>query len=122
MKVTCVKLPTLPGGEQPVETRWIGVDTDYQVISLIAQPDGRVVFHVVTDDARYLAWFDSVYFRVADGRLPSTWRARIHEDGMLELAPAAWLVDGFWERYYESDASAVDAVEHELRLLTGSDP
>lgn len=100
---------------------WLKLDAHYDVIGVLTDPVGRVQLHILTDDDQSLAWFDSTHFRVIDGSLSRSWRARIHNDGALELAPSAWLDDGFWERYYDGDRSAIGAVQNQLKLMLGDE-
>ena len=117
MKVICTKVPPTPNGEAPAASPWVTVDAEYHVVSVLAEPGGQVQVQILTDDGRSLAWFDSLNFMTVDGTVSERWTARIGEGGVLELAPKAWLVPGFWEAYYDGEASAVDAVESELQRV-----
>lgn len=118
MKVICTKVPPAPTGEVLDVSAWVTVDAEYHVVSVLAEPDRPVQLQIVTDDGRSLAWFESTNFMTVDGAMPESWTARIGEGGVLELGPAAWLVPGFWEAYYDGDPSAADAVEAELQALS----
>ncbi|XBB66146.1 hypothetical protein ABFU82_18785 [Nocardioides sp. WV_118_6] len=74
-----------------------------------------MLIQIITDDGRSLAWFDSLNFEASDGSVPDRWTVRIGPGGTVALAPASWLVPGFWEAYYDGDPSATQAVEAELR-------
>jgi hypothetical protein len=115
MKVICTKVPPSPTGEALDASPWVTVDAEYDVVSVLAEPDRQVQLQIITDDGRSLAWFDSTNFMTVDGAIPESWTARVGEGGVLELAPASWLAPGFWEAYYDGDPSATDAVEAELR-------
>ena len=41
-------------------------------------------------------------FETVDDRIPSNWVCRYDEDGFLNLAPASWLVEGFWGDDYST--------------------
>ena len=98
---------------------WVTLDREYAVVSMLAEPGGRVQLQVLTDDGRSLGWFDSTNFMTVDDCIPSNWTARVGEGGVLELAPAVWLAPGFWEAYYDGDAEVADAVAVELRTILG---
>ncbi|WP_268531024.1 hypothetical protein ACT17Q_13830 [Cellulomonas sp. CW35] len=93
------------------------VGAEYRVVSVLASPGRRVLLQILTDDGRSLAWFESTDFATVDGAVPESWVVQIGEAGVLRLAPAAWLVPGFWEAYYDEEPSAVGSVESELRAL-----
>lgn len=116
MNVIYIEVPPSPSGETVDASHWVTVDAEYRVVSVLAEPDRRVRLQIVTDDGRSLAWFDSTNFMTVDGAVPESWTAQIGEGGVLELAPASWLVPGFWEAYDDGDPAAADAVETELGL------
>jgi hypothetical protein len=116
MKVICTKVPPSPTGEVLDTSPWVTVDAEYEVVSVIAEPARRVLVQIVTDDGS-LGLFDSTSFMTVDGTVPEGWTARVGEDGVLELAPTAWLAPGFWEAYYDGDPAAIDAVTSELQRL-----
>ncbi|GAT86902.1 hypothetical protein CVCC1112_1561 [Paenarthrobacter nicotinovorans] len=51
--------------------------------------------------------------------MPDNWQAHIGEGGLLEFAPASWLVPGFWEDYYDGDPTAAEIVKTELSKIVG---
>jgi hypothetical protein len=118
MRILCTKLPAPLDGMFLEASPWVTLHREYFVVSMLAEPGGRVQLQVLTDD-RSLAWFDSTNFMTVDGRLPGNWSIRIGEGGALELAPAVWLAPGFWEAYYDGDVTAADAVADELRTILG---
>ncbi|TCC22818.1 hypothetical protein [Kribbella speibonae] len=89
----------------------------YPVISIMAEPGGRVQLQIVADDGRSLAWFDSDTFMTVDSVIPERWVIRVAESGVVDLAPAAWLEPGFWEQYYDGDATAEQTVAYELHQM-----
>ncbi len=117
MKVVCTRVPPSPNGVVLEASPWVTVGAEYHVVSVLAEPHSQVRVQILTDDGRSLAWFDSTDFLTVDGTVPASWAVRIAEAGVLALGPAAWLVPGFWEAYYDEEPSAVGAVESELRAL-----
>jgi len=116
MKVICTKVPLDATGKAQDTSPWVTVGAEYDVVSVIAVPHRELLLQIV-DNEGGLGWFASVDFMTVDGTIPASWVSQIDEKGMLELAPAAWLVPGFWEDYYDGEPSAVDAVEAELQSI-----
>ena len=96
---------------------WVTRDAQYDVVSVLASPIGRVQLQIVADDRRSLAWFDSIYFATVETTIPASWSVHVGEGGVLEIGPAGWHSEGFWEAYYDGDRSAAAAVDRELRQL-----
>jgi len=119
MKILCTKLPAPVDGMELESSPWVTLHREYPVVSLLAEPGGRVQLQILTDDGRSLGWFDSTNFMTVDGSIPSNWTTRVGEGGTLELAPAVWLAPGFWEAYYDGDLTAADAVAAEIRTILG---
>jgi hypothetical protein len=117
MRVVCTRLPLLPDGTTQLDSPWLTEQAEYVVVSLLAEPDGGVQLHLVTDDPMSLGWFDSRNFKTVEASVPRSWAVTVSEEGVVEFAPASWLIPGFWEAYYEGDSSAKQAVEAELSLL-----
>lgn len=117
MRVICTRLPTAVNGTSLESSPWVTLHAEYIVVGLLAEPNGPVQLHIVADDGRSLAWFDSTDFMTVDGSLSGNWVASIRDRGALELAPAAWLAPGFWESYYDGDPATADAVESELQAI-----
>ncbi|MGN6686445.1 MAG: hypothetical protein ACTHK1_02795 [Actinomycetales bacterium] len=105
-------------GKPMTDSAWLSVDRVYRVLSVAATPEGSVQLQVVTDDGRSLGWFESAMFMTTDGAIPPNWVARIGDRGAVELAPARWLVPGFWESFYDLDPGARRVFEEELAAIT----
>jgi hypothetical protein len=78
------------------------------------------------EGAKFLLWsskqqavalFLQADFDVVDGSLSPRWTLKLGRDGFVQMAPQAWQADGFWERYYDCDASAEQIFEHEMALI-----
>lgn len=117
MIVECVVNPVASDTEPPGASPWITVGANYRVAALLAVPNSRIELQIIADDGFSLAWFDSSLFLTVDSSIPKSWTVRVNDAGAVEFAPAAWLVDGFWESYYDGDAIAARAVESELEKL-----
>jgi hypothetical protein len=86
---------------------------------MAATPAGQVQLQIITDDRKSLGWFDSEGFVTTDGAIPSNWTAKVSESGTLEIAPATWHVEGFWEAYYNGDSEAQQVYTEELKMVLG---
>jgi hypothetical protein len=95
---------------------------EYQVLSISAAPNGPIRFQVMTDDRHTPAWFDSAMFTTIDSSLPPNWVVRVGESGALDLAPARWLMPGFWEAFFDRNPEAGAVFDEEMLLLTTSPP
>ncbi|TCC48813.1 hypothetical protein E0H75_19770 [Kribbella capetownensis] len=120
MRVVCVDVPVPVIGMEVESSPWVTLDREYVVLAISAEAGGRVQLQLVTDDKDTLGWFDAGCFVCVEGDVPSTWVVRLGEKGLLELGPEAWLAPGFWEAYYDGDASAADAVESQLAAILGT--
>jgi hypothetical protein len=65
--------------------------------------------------------FEAECFSTVDETIPANWVIRIAELGIFELAPKAWLADGFWEAYYDGDAHAAESVAIESKIIMRDD-
>lgn len=114
MKVVCTRTPA-PVHGLPIEgSPWVELDREYVVLGVLAEPGTVTQLHLLVDSDGSLAWFDSDCFMTVDGGIPTSWTARIGEGGAFELAPSTWHVAGFWERYYDGDSTAQEAVRREV--------
>ena len=105
--------------------RWLTHDQEYVVLSVGLLP-GRTPWLRLLGDEGFEAMFDASDFVVSDDRLSTRWVASIGERGELELAPASWLADDFWERFYSDlpadepgppDRRSYDAFWYEVGLM-----
>lgn len=119
MRVLCVRLISPVDGSAITDSSWLSLHREYAVLSMAATPSGQVQLQVVTDDRQSLGWFDSQGFVTTDGTIPSNWTAKISESGTLEIAPATWHAEGFWEAYYDGDSETRRVYAEELKTVLG---
>jgi hypothetical protein len=94
------------------------IGQEYVVLAVLtaAYSDGKLpVELLILDSDRDPSWVSAACFSVVTGSIPSTWRAKIRENGMLKLGPDAWLEDGFWARYYGDDVAAARTAREVFR-------
>jgi hypothetical protein len=80
---------------------------EYAVIEVGMDPLRRVWFRIENDDGT-LALYDSRGFAEVDGSLPGDWKVRLTGAGSITFGPAALLVPGFWEKYFDAVPEAVE--------------
>jgi hypothetical protein len=118
MRVRCVRVPSSRVGVELESSPWVTVGREYPVLGVLAVWGKRIKLHLLTDDGENIGWFESHCFEVTDSTFPSNWIAQIRDNGTFRLAPASWLVDGFWERYYDDfDPAATDTVKREIAVI-----
>lgn len=115
MKVVCTAIPLAPDGSRH-SSPWVTVGVEYMVASLSASFARPLQLRLLLNDHN-LGLFDADAFATVDRTIPASWVAQLSNCGTLQMGPAAWLVPGFWEAYYDDDPVAIEAVEAELRDL-----
>lgn len=103
-----------------MESASVTLHSEYVVLSIVADPDGSLQFQIMTDDRHTPAWFDSVMFLTTDAGIPPNWTVRVGGGGVLDLAPAKWLIPGFWEAYFDDDPEAVQVFDYESNIIFAS--
>lgn len=114
MKVRCVKYLD-PNHDQA----WIRLNEVYDVLCLLVSRDGEVEFRLLGIDGGTPAIFKSAMFETVDASMSPNWAVRLREEGGLVLAPARWLVDGFWEDFFDGVPEAEQIFDDELAIITG---
>jgi hypothetical protein len=99
---------------------WLTLGREYEVLALSMAPGGGVHLRIVGDDGEVPALHVSDQFVVVDPQVPRSWIVAISDLGALTLAPRAWLEPGFWERYFDGEASAIEAFHRALSEIVGA--
>lgn len=120
MKVLCVKIVNPVTGEEEADSPWIRIGEEYTVLEIYASDRTKTSFRISSKQDDTPVLFDAQMFATVDGRIPPNWTVRVEEGGSVAVAPAAWLEDGFWERYFDSDKEAVAVYEAEKALIVAS--
>lgn len=85
---------------------WIEDDKEYVVLS-IEEMSSKQYLRLLSEQNETPALFLASDFEVTSSEIPSVWSVSISEDGScIELIPALWRVDGFWEGYFDGDVDA----------------
>jgi hypothetical protein len=115
MKVTCTRITNIYGQEVD-ESPVISVGREYLVVSIFyGKLLAKSEYRIVGDDGQS-ALFPIENFEISDARLSPNWICFSGEEYM-ELAPEAWVREGFWEDYYDDVPTAVEDYERELTIM-----
>ncbi|GAA0648952.1 hypothetical protein GCM10010174_85530 [Kutzneria viridogrisea] len=99
------------------DSPWIRIGAEYVVISLMMDSNRRAMLQVVDEARPDPGWFDAEMFETTSTRIPPNWSARVRGTGVIEFAPARWLDDGFWERFYDDERVAVAVFREDLEVI-----
>jgi hypothetical protein len=80
---------------------------EYAVIEVGLDPHRRVWFRIENDHGTP-ALYDSRGFAEVDGSLPGNWHVSLADSGSITFGPAAFLIAGFWEKYFDAVPEAVE--------------
>jgi hypothetical protein len=111
-------------GQERLEPGSVTVGHDYTVLSVLAPPNSPIdpSFQIIGDYGDP-EWWPSVMFTTTSTRIPTNWRAVVDGEGVLHIAPAAWLERGFWEAWYDEyyghrpRGKALETYERELEVI-----
>lgn len=117
MKVECIQVFSSTTQERIKKSPWLTVGKTYTVLAISASPGGQISLRMIGDDGCTPGLYASHLFETVDVQMPSSWIATVKTDGRLEIAPAEWLRDGFWEEYFDGDAAAMSAFERARRAI-----
>lgn len=115
MKCVCVRLR-----DKSRDDPWLTLGREYDVLSILVVPGRLSVLRILADDGRTPILVESSAFEMVSQEIPSNWFCVISEGGVVELGPEAWLQDGFWERYFDGDAVAVEQFWQDVQRVSGS--
>lgn len=76
-----------------------------------------VKFRLIGGELEVPAIFPSSIFNVTDGSVPAGWVFHQSDSSTSSIGPKSWSRDGFWEDYFDGEASAVKAFNDEIELL-----
>ena|SRR5215469_5724280 len=115
-----MKVKFIPSKEVPADS-WLDEDVIYTVLCVYAGKDGVLYRLSASDDTMSPVFHSAKILTILDHRIPSTWtvHAEVGRSGsmFLEICPAAWMADGFWERYFDNDDEARKIFERERKKI-----
>jgi hypothetical protein len=120
MKVRCVKL--IDSRNQPTDrSPWLTLGKTYDVLSVVLDAQCDWWLRLVGDEDAHVGLFRLEQFEVLTARIPRAWIASWSSAGTFELSPQAWLVPGFWERFFERDKGANEEFDRERNDILQSE-
>jgi hypothetical protein len=125
MKVKCVKLVDARGREVN-DSAWLTLERVYPVLGIFVDPDGRRSYQIITNDRdpgfAAMVCPSAECFEIVSTTVPSNWRLKIRENGVMSIAPGAWQEPGFLEAFYDRDPAVYPIFERERDLILSEDP
>jgi hypothetical protein len=101
---------------------WFAPDELVTVLMLSVSGTGGSQLLLWSNKQQGVGLFSPNDFNITDASLPAEWVAGIDLNGNIILAPRDWLIPGFWERYHESEVSAVSTFSKWRSVLEVSAP
>jgi hypothetical protein len=108
MRVLCNRIASPTTGEDLETSAWLSVGREYDVLEVVAYPEGEVLLRLLGDDpSGGPGLWDSRLFTTKSTAMPADWAATVDDAGALHLGPAKWQRDGFWEAFFDGDPDAI---------------
>lgn len=100
---------------------WLTVGGIYPVVSMLfrSSPTPQVQVH---DDSGGPSWWRRSMFAQVTGSIPRNWAVQMKQDGSVRFAPSRFVVEGFWESFFDGDAGAEAIYAEELAVIRACDP
>jgi hypothetical protein len=115
MRVRCLRIVNPVTRELEDRNASIKVGEEYVVLEVVASPGRYVRLRLHLAPGVPSLW-DSEMFETVDRSIPSNWGVRVSGEGFVATGPMRWLVDGFWEGYFDDEPSAVSLFQDELAI------
>jgi hypothetical protein len=97
---------------------WLSVGIEYIVLEILTSVRKGVSYRLVGDnDDKMPAIFEADQFDITSDKVPSNWIVKIDRIGSVDLSPAAWFREGFWEDCYDGDPAALEIYKQEARII-----
>jgi hypothetical protein len=125
VKCTRIQLIGEPGGGREVENHHsVTRGREYLVLAAFAEPlrTALPLGLQILDDAGHPSWWPASMFATTSTVIPPNWIANVDEEGDLHLGPAAWIVRGFWEAFFDGEPEAVEIYKREFAIIEAGDP
>ena len=98
-------------GQEVEESPYLAVGATYEVLEMYVDAAGRSELRLLLQDGDNGLW-PTNGFETTDSSIPPSWKCVLQSDGYLRFAPEAWLVPGYWERYLDREAEALDIYDN----------
>ena len=112
-----VRLKENEGKKQSIRG-WLREGQEYTVLSVEVMGTDKSAYRIVADDNVTPALFEVTSFEITDNRLPPSWViVQVEGIQIIQMMPIAWSKKGFWEAYFDSDATARKQYNEDLMVL-----
>lgn len=99
----CVKTPDSASAAS------LKVGDEYPVLEINYLFEGGFDYRLIPS----LGLYPPELFEVSDASVPEIWTVSVIPDVGITIAPGAWQLPGFWERYFDQDHGAVELFKAE---------
>lgn len=96
---------------------WLQEDQLLIVLAIQKKPNEDFKFLLWSSLQESVAFFPAQDFKILDGKVSSRWSFNLSSEGLLDLSPEAWQVDGFWEEYHDGSFLAEEYFNKEIIFL-----
>jgi hypothetical protein len=125
MRVRCTHLIALSGPKrgQPINEHPLTVIGDeFLVVAMLLDPDAPSPWSSalqVLDRDRRPVWRPAAMFETVSNLIPSNWVVETSDAGVIHVGPSPWLVDGFWEAFWQEPGKgpAFETYKTELAII-----
>lgn len=113
MKVKCIAIFDSYSGSALEKSPWLTVGTVYSVLSVFVAEEKPAEYRLLADDGFTPGMYRADQFELVSNVIPANWVVNFEAGLYFELAPRAWLKDGFWEEYFDGNPIAIESFESE---------
>ncbi len=124
MKIKCVRLLNADGREVKFSP-WLTLGRTYHVLSMWINKDGKRSYGIACGyregEWPQIGSHQQECFEVVSDVVPSNWRIKIFQE-TIDMSPAAWQEEGFYEAFCDHDPTTYSIFEHERDIILSEDP
>lgn len=110
MKVRCQLLLNAEGNSTEFSP-WLTLGKIYIVLGILKDASGLINFRLMTSDKEVgpesVGVYSSECFELIDNYQPKIWKEKKLARGGIEISPASWQSDDFWDKFYDRDPDAL---------------
>jgi hypothetical protein len=105
-------------GKHESTSERLSIGSHYIVLELSSSVRKGISYRIVGDNKdKSPAIFEADQFEIISDRIPKNWEVRINKIGIVNISPAAWFKEGFWEDCYDGDPVALEIYKQEARII-----
>ncbi|WP_153242622.1 hypothetical protein [Frateuria defendens] len=107
------------------ESVWLTLGKIYHVMGVRTESGKGVDYLIVANNVdpgfAAMSYHPSESFEVVSDIIPPNWE-KVVSGGSERTLPSPWLAPGFFQQFYDGDASAYSIYERERDVVINSDP